>query len=762
VSHRSRVLTLVCLIGFVISALLIGVVLFARRRALSQAVAAYYTPLSGEADWAGNWEFSELGADPSQAGTERVTIPFEGTDLALRVRRGDYRGYFFVSVDGRPANRLPWDGSNAYLVLTSPDREPEVATIPVAAGLDDGPHEALVAAERGWDQWPLVGWRVSRAPDTTLHHRALAGLLALGVVCLGGMFWWGVRPIGQRVWGPGDAETRGQGDTETRRRSKAWGTGGRKDEAGGRRQEAGGGGRVALVIQHPAARSATLVLMLAALGVFYFSPSLPLMIAGGLVLAALVLLRLDLGLALIAATVPFYLHPRPLFGKAFTLAEILTLLCAFSWGIRQIGRWYARWRKRQEAGGKRQEATGRGHPASSLDVAVVFFLLVAVASLFVAEYRHVALREFRLVVLEPVLVYLMVRTSRLEGRAVWRIVDLFVVGALVVALIGLVQYGLGVNIITAEQGFRRLRSVYGSPNNAALYLGRALPVLLAVALFGTATPRRVAYGVALIPVGLAILLSFSKGALILGVPLSLLALGLLAGRPWSWASVGAVAVAALAAIPLLHTPRFAHLFDVHSGTTFFRLQLWRSSWLMFRDHAWLGVGLDNFLYQYRGRYIMPAAWQEPNLSHPHNALLDYGCRLGLCGVVAGLVLQIGFWRLALPLRHRNGAFVKVAGRHQNGAPVKMTARWPVNPGRTTDGPPASCWHDVRRRTDGRTANVRDVRDGRALALGLMASMVNFVAHGLADTAYFVIDLAFVFFLTLGVMQCLARSETDEP
>jgi len=481
-------------------------------------------------------------------------------------------------------------------------------------------------------------------------------------------------------------------------------------------------------IVHPAS-CILLAATLIATAAFYFSPWLPLTLVSGLALAALVLVRLDLGLALVAATAPFYLHPRLLFGKAFSMAEIATLLCVASWGARWII-------QRQEARGKNcpascilhpascilhpascilHPASRILHPASSLDLAAFFFVLVAVVSLCVAEYRHVALRELRVVVLEPALFYLMLRTSRLAGRALWRVVDSFVLGAVVVALIGLVQYGLGVNVITAEEGFRRLRSVYGSPNNAGLYLGRVLPVLVAVALFGAARVRRAAYGLAIVPVGLAVLLSSSKGALVLGVPLSLLALGVLAGRPWSRVALGVLAVAAVAAIPLLRTPRFLSLLDTQGGTTFFRLQLWRSSWAMFCEHPWLGVGLDNFLYQYRSRYILPAAWQEPDLSHPHNVFLDYASRLGLGGLVAGLWLQVAFWRQALPLR----------------------------------------------RLAGRSGGLAAATDRRALALGLMGSMVNFLAHGLVDASYFVIDLAFVFFLTLGLVQWLARSETDE-
>ena len=716
---------MICLIGLLASLALAGVVLVAMRRAADQAITTSYTPLSGEAEWAGDWEFSALGADPSEAGTERVTIPFAGTDFALRVRRGDYRGNFFVSVDGEPANRLPWDGRVAYLVLTSPDRTSEVVTIPAATGLDNGPHVAVVVADRGWDQWPLVGWRVTRTPDVTPYRRALAGLGALALACLAGVVWWGGKRTGSRG-----------------------------------RHEAGDHSPFSILhspspILHslfsvlysqfsnlqslisnldPQSRL-TLAATLAAAAAFYLSPWLPLTLASGLVLAVLIFLRLDLGLALIAGTVPFYMHPRSLFGKAFSMAEILTLLCVASWGARMLARWRS---NAAPATADRRPPSPFSilhspfsilhSPASSLDLAAIFFVLVAAASVFFAEHRHVALRELRVVVLEPALVYLMLRTSQLDRTAIWRVVDFLVLGAVAVALIGLVQYGLGVNVITAEQGFRRLRSVYGSPNNAGLYLGRVLPLLVVVALFGAARRRRAAYGVAAVSVGLAVLLSFSKGALILGVPLSMLALGLLVGGRWAWAALGAVAVAAVAAVPLLHTPRFASLLDTRSGTTFFRLQLWQSSWMMFRDHLCLGVGLDNFLYQYRSRYVLPAAWQEPDLSHPHNVLLDYASRLGLCGLAAGTWLQIAFWRLALPLRRL------VSGSTES----------------TRDGPGGPVGQ-----------RLRGERDRRALALGLMGSMVDFLAHGLVDASYFVIDLAFAFFVTLGLVQWLARSKSDE-
>ncbi len=660
---------------------LAGALWIARQRVLEGTEVATYTPLTGEAEWEGDWRFSELGADPSetgsQRGTDRVTIPFTGPDFALLVRRGDYRGYLFVSIDGAPAPLLPQNEHGAYLVLTSPDYTSQVAAIPVARGLADGPHEALVVAERGWTQWPLVGWRVSRPPDTRVYDWGIAVVATLGAAFLAGALYLASRRA---------TDIRPPHSTLA---------------------HAGADGHN--VAASEAAGWATWSAALLAAGTFYFSPWLPLTLLAWLAMAALILRKLEVGLALVALTAPFYMHPRPLLGKSFAIAEILLLTSFGMWlareGLSLIPALLRPGLFRTRLGvclGKMRHIRW-----SALDSGVLCFLLVALVSTLAADYRRVALRELRVVVVEPALFYLMLRAVPLKRRQMQRVIDGFVAGALIVALVGLAQYALGINLITAEQGFRRLRAVYGSPNNAGLYLGRALPVLVAVTALGATRWRRIVYGIAVLPVGIAILLSFSKGAILLGVPLSLLALGILAGGRWLRAAVGVALAAVLSAIPLFRTPRFAALLDTQSGTTFFRLQLWRASWQMFLDHVATGVGPDNFLYQYRGRYILPSAWQEPDLSHPHNILLDYGCRLGIPGLIAGTWLQVAFWRLALPLRRLNRP------------------------------------------------------DDQALALGLMASMLGFLAHGLVDASYFVVDLAFVFFLTLGVVHWLAAQEKGE-
>jgi putative inorganic carbon (HCO3(-)) transporter len=244
-----------------------------------------------------------------------------------------------------------------------------------------------------------------------------------------------------------------------------------------------------------------------------------------------------------------------------------------------------------------------------------------------------------------------------------------------------------------------------------------VPLLVAIVAFsrpggrekgladGRTRRRQMMYGLALIPTLTALVLTFSRGVLLLGLPAAILFIGVLRGGRVLWAALGALAAGGIGLLPLFGTDRFRSMLDTSAGTGFFRLRLWQSAWTMLCDHPWLGVGLDNFLYQYRTRYILPDAWQEPNLSHPHNILLDFGTRLGVGGIAVLLWLQLAFWRVAARL--------------------------------------------YRRLPEGET---------RALTLGLMGSMVTTLAHGLVDNSFFLVDLAFIFFLTLGVV---ARLETEE-
>jgi O-antigen ligase len=613
----------------------------------------------------GGWRVTATAADIGGSG-DRLTIAFRGTRLDLTVRRGDYRAFLYVAVDGQPANGLPRDDEGrAYVVLYDPAQE--TATVNLAHGLPDGEeHVAEIVADRGWGQWAIAGWTVSKEGKASVPWLpALLGLASFAVMGTTITVGW------PRLFELGAA--------------------------------------FELLSRRFRALDYRLVLLLTGAAAILFDavtgtiPSLATLV----LLAALLLLRPETGLPLIALALPFYQLGKPLLGKMFSMVEILTLLTAVGWLVnRAVG--FLRSRSEDTD----QLADGKRLPVrlSPLDWGVVALVLVGALSLLWAEHGREAAREFRTVVLEAGIFYGLLRLMVGDRRAIWRVADGWVLGAAAIALVGVYQWAFGQNLITAD-GVWRVRGFYGSPNNLALYLGRAFPVGIAIGALSVTSlgerggealgSRRWVYGLAAVAMAAALFLTYSRGAWLLGVPASLLFLAAMGGRRIFAVTVGILIVVALAAVFLIGAGRLTSLLNTTEGTTFFRLQLWQSSWAMIRDHPLLGVGLDNFLYYYRSAYVLPTAWQEFNLSHPHDLILDFWLRLGLAGLVIAAWLLVAFFRRG--------------------------------------------WRAVRR------LRLAD-KEERLLVVGLMAGMVDFVAHGLVDNAFFLVDLAFVFMLMLALVQ----------
>jgi O-antigen ligase len=613
---------------------------------------------SGEFD--GAWRVTPLGADIGRTG-DRLLIRFRGTRLDLAVRRGDYRAFLFAEVDGQPANALPRDSDGrAYVVLYDPLGETD--TVTVARGLSDGEHVAEIVAERGWGQWALVGWRVCREADGQATWLALA-LSAASIAALGIVI--------SAAWRDRRVYLAGVDSLVSRYRTLD--------------------ARLSLIFAAGAA------------ALFYVSDSTLASLALLSALGLLLLLRPGVGVPLLCLALPFYQVGKPLLGRVFSMVEILVLLTALAWAVDQV-------RIRVTTASRPAQSTWR---PTRLDQAVLALLVLGAVSLLWAEHTREAAREFRTVVLEATLFYALARTLVRGSRDRWLVADAWVLGGTAIALIGIAQWMLGWSVITAD-GVWRVRGFYGSPNNLALYLGRVFPLTLAVVGLGARVPRKLLYGLAAVVIGTALVLTYSRGAWLLGIPASVVFLGYAQlrrarrARRALVALVTVLVVFVVLLILLVGTGRLTSLLDASEGTTFLRLQLWRSSVAMVRDHPFLGVGLDNFLYQYRTHYVLPTAWEEFDLSHPHNLVLDFWLRLGILGPAILCWLLVAFFRLVR----------KVLGCASRGA-------------------------------------------DEVLALGLAGGVVSFAAHGLVDNAYFLVDLAFSLMLAMALVQLVADDRSLE-
>jgi putative inorganic carbon (HCO3(-)) transporter len=436
------------------------------------------------------------------------------------------------------------------------------------------------------------------------------------------------------------------------------------------------------------------------------------------ILAAVFYLRPRVGLYLVVLSIPYALAVRRVGDADISANDLLLFAAVAGMALRGARMWWRTWKTQRHTG--KDEFPARSdapsgdrawhQPLGRIDWAVGFFVVVCLASVLVGEDKRSALWELRVVVLQPLLLYLLVRTEPLSKEQLLRLGDALVVAASSLALIGLYYYFV-LNYVEAAEGVRRLLvPFYDSPNHISLLLDRVAPIALALVIYGSSGLRRVLHGLGLAIMLAAIYLTYSRGAWLIGLPAAAVFVLLLPqltgarrGRRRTLVTVLVVLVLGLLAlIPVARTARFASMAQLNSGTSFLRLVLWRGALRLIAANPLLGTGIGNFASQYP-HYMLAEAWREPLVYHAHNILLDFWAILGLPGVAALLWLQIAFWR--------SGAW--------------LYPRLPA---------PAL----------------------RALMLGLMGSMVASLAHGLVDTAFFLADLALVFMLTLALTRQLER------
>jgi O-antigen ligase len=646
------------------------------------------------ARYSGVWTLSDFGADIGWLKDSQLEFMFNGQDVALLIRQDDYVGYLYPTIDGKAANATPRDSmGNAYVILTSGSLEPELKLIPVAQNLGTETHQLRAVADRGWDRWALAGYAVSSGNLAEPYNRQISmGWLAIlaaavSVIVTGrGIPWAGIFSPLAALWQ-------------------------RLDDT--RQLAISAFASVALMIgmlltwgdstpnlfrREPI----QLAIAIVTAGIVYLQPHLILTLMALLALFVIFYHRPDFGLMLTIFYAPFFLFPVELYRFAFPMSELLILITFSAWLLKVVVNWA---KLRQSRSNQHQIINVKS--VHILDFAVIAWFVLGCLSLLWTERRSPAVTELRTMIFEPALFYLVLRGTLVQKRDFIRIIDTLLIAGIVVAVIGLWLFARGEAIITAEEGARRLASVYGSPNNVGLFLGRCIPFALAYALIQTDRIRRVVACVALIVMGAALLLTQSAGAIFIGVPAAVMAVLIAVYQRRAFIPIAAFAGLGLAALPFAsQSARFTRLFDFRTGTNFYRLRVWESALNIIRDHPVTGLGLDQFLYAFRGRYILPDAWQEPNLSHPHNFILDFWVRLGILGVALFIGVQIAFWRTALAL-------------YQIYHPRDQVIF--------------------------------------ALIVGIIGSMVNLLAHGLVDNSVFVQDLTYIFVLLLGLTVNLSNT-----
>ncbi len=475
-------------------------------------------------------------------------------------------------------------------------------------------------------------------------------------------------------------------------------------------------------LTHPSPASVAAMMALS-LACFYVGAlPLPLRLTGLALFALLTLVQPVGGLVCVILAAPLYLMPTSIEGVGrtwlFSLHEIALLVTMAGvtgrWALQQIQR---RSPPDPQAMALHIRTAGVLYaPHALLALAGVIGVMLAVP-----EGRGAALREFRWLIVEPLLFYGLVLVTRMPR--------MLLAGALAlsggwVAAIGVLQFvGLDLapligekrafseNVIVVD-GVRRVTSVYGHPNNLGLLLERVGPLAAALAIGLRGEKRSSRFFAVCATLSLAgVAVSFSRGAWLASVvAATVIGAGWFLFRSqdqramrWSALALAGVALAAVAGLAL--TLRGGP----GGGSVDARLLLWRES-LEYLQRQPFGLGLDQFYYYHNPAFgrsrIDPSllGTSEEYAAHPHNLLLDAWINVGPIGVLAFGWLLLGFYRNAF-------------------------------------------------------RSVRERRD--LMALGALAAMTAGLIHGLVDRFYFVPDLAITFWALMAVVSVEVRSSGQD-
>ena len=429
--------------------------------------------LTWEGDWldigGANYSLDQARGSP-QAGA-RLRFRFQGTAVSLVVRKGPDTGIALVRINGSQAlaHRLDKDaGGQAVLDLYAPEDQWQQEVL-LADRLPDREH--LVEID-------ITGRRNQLSSDTGVDIDAIVIVRERPLwpyVLVGGLYvgfalafgWILTGWLRKRLW-----------CRQLLKKAMGWTASG--------------------IWQYEAAQFG---LLLAMAGLLWIVPgaAAQFLLVALLALGALVWPRALL--YVVAATLPFAVLVPAAGVLALPVSEILAVLLVGSLLVHTYvqQRWIV-------------ERRAFFWWAAAL-------LVIGSVSLVFSHYGVFSLRELRQTIVVPVLLFFVASWLLANRQQAWRLIQAFVAGAVVAALVALVEPIANPAALIEAEGVRRLAGFYPSPNHLAMIVERALPFVVAAGLYRL-WPTRVAWPLAAV-LTLALVGSFSRAAWIAGLVLLL-------------------------------------------------------------------------------------------------------------------------------------------------------------------------------------------------------------------------------------------------
>ncbi|MBO4264544.1 MAG: O-antigen ligase family protein [Clostridia bacterium] len=279
-----------------------------------------------------------------------------------------------------------------------------------------------------------------------------------------------------------------------------------------------------------------------------------------------------------------------------------------------------------------------------------------------------------LVMLAFVMSYFLV--SNLITTSLWcrRCIGAMIFGTFIVSAYGIYQYFTGSAATTWQDTSMfsditgRVVSFFENPNVLGEFLILTIPFLLTASFGAKKFTSKMFLFMMLISSGICLIFTWSRGAW-LGFIFAMIIFFMLYNRLTLILLVSGAITSPIwfFLLPSSIINRFSSIGNITDTSTAYRVNIWKGTLSMIKEHfgAGVGLGIDSFQKIYPA-YSLPAIENAP---HAHNLYLELTAEMGILGLIALLVCIILFVKCALSLTanektapaHRNYAIAGVCG-----------------------------------------------------------------------------------------------------
>ncbi len=320
-----------------------------------------------------------------------------------------------------------------------------------------------------------------------------------------------------------------------------------------------------------------------------------------------------IGLILLVAVLPSYLLRFELFGIPSTLLELLVLGFLLTWILKN-----------------RSQIKELFKLPELLKLAIILFVIAGIIGIGVAPDTLSALGTFKAYLLEPILLFLIVRLELLNKRVSAN--DLFAalgLSAIILSLVAFAQKLTGLGIPAPWDIEGRVTSVFDYPNALGLYLG---PIIVIALLKIKDRKNWMLWIPAAVFSIRAITLSQSEAAIV-----AVIATILLAGLVHCRTRIFAIAITALLLVAVLLSPALQSKLTLQDYSGGVRLSQWEETTEMLRSNWVFGAGLNGYPEALEPYHT---ATHYEIFQYPHNFIFNIWTELGILGLIAFVVLTL--------------------------------------------------------------------------------------------------------------------------